>query len=235
MLDPLYLDNHLVVVVKPAGLLAQADRTGDADLVSLTKAYLQARFERPGDVFVGPVHRLDRPVSGVTVLARTGKAAARLSDAFRERRVEKRYLAVVEGRIDGAGERADFLLKENERVRVVPADCPGARRAEMRWRAVASAGGRSLVEVELLTGRPHQARLQLAALGTPILGDLRHGARRPFDGRNLALHAWRLAFWHPVRRIAASFSAPPPPTWRGLFDGEIAALAGSAPQALVGR
>lgn len=232
--DPLYLDNHLLVVVKPAGLLAQADRTGDPDLVSLAKAYLKERFQKPGEAFVGLVQRLDRPVSGVTVLARTSRAAARLTEAFRERRVEKRYLAVVEGRIEGAGERTDFLLKKGERITAVAEGHPDAKEARMRWRALASAGGLSLVEVELLTGRPHQARLQLAALGAPILGDFRHRARRPFDGKNLALHAWRLGFEHPVRHVPASFSTPPPTSWRGLFDAEVAALAGAAPHARVG-
>ena len=231
----LHLDNHLLVVVKPPGLLAQADRTGDPDLVSLAKAYLKARFERPGDVFVGLVHRLDRPASGVTALTRTSKAAARLTEAFRTRAVEKRYLAVVEGALDGAGERTDWLLKKNERIRVVPGGTPGAKEARMRWRALARDGARTLVEVALLTGRPHQARLQLAALGTPILGDLKHGARTPFGGgRAVALHAWRLAFAHPVRRVPAAFEAPPPTVWRGFFDSDIAALV-PAPRVEVGE
>jgi 23S rRNA pseudouridine1911/1915/1917 synthase len=217
----LHLDNHLLVVVKPAGLLAQADRTGDEDLLTLAKAFLKARFEKPGEVYLGLVHRLDRPVSGVMVLARTSKAAARLTEAFKERRVEKRYLAVVEGWLVGEGKRVDWLLKAHERVQVVKAGTPGAKCAAMRWEALAVAGHRSLVEVELLTGRAHQARVQLAALGTPILGDLRYGAKDELDGRNLALHAYRLAFEHPVLREPLAFSAPPPASWQGLFEGPI--------------
>jgi RluA family pseudouridine synthase len=219
--DVLHLDNHLLVVVKPAGMLAQADRTGDPDLLTLAKAYLKERFEKPGEVFLGLVHRLDRPVSGVMVLARTSKAAARLTAAFKARRVDKRYLAVVEGRLTGEGEREDWLLKERGHVRGVAEGTPGAKRAVLRWRALGVEGKTSLVEVVLLTGRAHQVRVQLATLGTPILGDLRYGARRALDGRNLALHAYRLAFEHPVRRIPLVFTAPPPAAWGGRFTGQI--------------
>jgi 23S rRNA-/tRNA-specific pseudouridylate synthase len=220
---PLYIDNHLLVVVKPPGLLSQADRTGDPDLVNLAREYLKREFGRPGEVFVGLVHRLDRPASGVMVLARTSKAAARLTAAFRERRVEKRYLAMVEGALEGAGERSDAIVKSGERMRLAPSGTPGARDALMRWRALATSSGLTLVEVELLTGRPHQARLQLAALGAPVLGDFRHGAARRFaHGRAIALHAWLLAFEHPVRREPCRFLAPPPEEWTGLFEEEIA-------------
>ena len=223
--EPLYVDNHLLVVVKPPGLLAQSDRTGDPDVASLAKAYLKERFQRPGDVFVGIVHRLDRPASGVTVLARTSKAAARLTAAFRERRVEKRYLAIVEGHLEGSGDRTDAIRKVGERIRLTTVGAPGAKEAAMRWRAIAGAGGHTLVEVELLTGRPHQARLQLAALGTPIVGDFRHGAREQFAGGGVvALHAWRLAFPHPVRDERCEFEAPPPSGWRGWFDEEVRVL-----------
>jgi 23S rRNA-/tRNA-specific pseudouridylate synthase len=231
--EPVYLDNHLLVVVKPPGLLAQADRTGDPDLVSLAKQFLKERFERPGDVFVGLVHRLDRPASGVTVLARTSKAAARLTAAFRERRVEKRYLAIVEGRLEGSGERVDAIRKIGERIRLAPAagaqEGEGWKEAAMRWRAIARAGERTLMEVELQTGRPHQARLQLAALGAPVLGDFKHGGRERFGGGGaVALHAWRLAFHHPARDAECAFEAPPPDEWAGLFEEEVRLLVPAA-------
>ncbi len=219
--DLLHLDNHLLVVVKPAGLPAQADRTGDADLLTLGKAFLKERFDKPGEVFLGLVHRLDRPVSGVLVLARTSKAAARLSEQFRLRAVEKRYLAVVEGQLTGEGERLDWLVKEDGHVRIVGASYPGARAAALRWKALACEHRRALVEVELLTGRAHQVRVQLAALGTPILGDLRYGAKVVLDGRKLALHAYLLGFAHPVQRVSLRFAAPPPISWRGLFEAAI--------------
>lgn len=221
----LYLDNHLLVVHKPAGLLVQADTTGDPDLLTLGKAFLKAEFDKPGSVFLGLVHRLDRPVSGVVVLARTSKAASRLSDQFRRRAPDKRYLALVEGRLEGEGTREDWLAKIDRRVRIVKQGHPQGKRAELKWRTLATERRRvievSLVEVELVTGRAHQIRVQLAALGHPILGDLRYGAEREFDGRNLALHSYRLEIEHPTKREPMLFSALPPPTWNGYFDSLI--------------
>ena len=220
--DVLYLDNHLLVVMKSAGLLVQEDATGDTDLLTLGKAFLKEKFDKPGNVFLGLVHRLDRPVSGVLVLARTSKAASRLSDQFRRRAPDKRYLALVEGRITGEGTREDWLAKIDRHVRVVKRGHPEGKRAELRWRSLATErtkqGDVSLLEVELVTGRAHQIRVQLSALGHPILGDLRYGAEREFDGRNLALHSYRLDIEHPTKRETMSFSALPPPTWRGYFD-----------------
>ena len=220
--DVVYLDNHLLVVHKPAGLLVQEDRTGDSDLLTLGKAFLKEKYDKPGNVFLGLVHRLDRPVSGVMVLARTSKAASRLSDQFRRRAPDKRYLALVEGRLDGQGRREDYLAKIDRHVRIVKPDHPKGKRAELRWQALATErrkeGNVSLVEVELLTGRAHQVRVQLAALGHPILGDLRYGAEREFDGRNLALHSYRLEIEHPTKREPMAFAAMPPATWQGTFD-----------------
>ncbi len=210
----LFVDNHLLVINKPAGMLAQADRTGDPDVLTLGKAYLKERFDRPGKVFLGLVHRLDRPVSGVMVLARTSKAAARLSAQFRERTPHKAYLALVEGRLtETAGSYTDFLLKTGRRVDVV-ADGRGGR-AVLHWRVVATGRAETLVAVRLETGRPHQIRVQFAHRGHPLVGDLRYGATRPFDGRNLALHCYRLAVIHPTLRTPVAWTAPPPETWRG--------------------
>ncbi len=234
--EVVYLDNHLLVVSKPAGTLVQGDATGDDDLVTLAKAYLKRRFDKPGNVFVGLVHRLDRPTSGVLVLARTSKAASRLSDQFRRRTVEKRYLALVQGVLSGAGRREDWLGPDGGSMAVVPEGTPGAKRAALRWRALVhradrKPAGRTLVEVELETGRKHQIRVQLAALGTPVVGDFRYGtASEPFaDGRGIALHAHTVTLEHPTRREPMTFSTPPPPSWRGLFDAEIARIVPPAP------
>ncbi|PAP77648.1 RluA family pseudouridine synthase [Rubrivirga marina] len=230
-MNPLYLDNHLLAVSKPPGLLTQADRTGDPDLVSLAKAYLKERFDKPGNVFVGLVHRLDRPASGVMMLARTSKAASRLSDQFRRRVPQKRYLAVVEGDPGDGGawtERVDAIDKGGGgSVDVVPVG--EGQRAALRYRTLARDSARSLVEVELLTGRKHQIRAQLAELGAPILGDFRYGNQTPFaDGRGVALHAYRLVVEHPTKREPVTVVAPPPEAWAGLFPDAVAETAGSA-------
>lgn len=218
--DVLYLDNHLLVVDKPAGMLSQEDRTGDLDVVTWAKAEIKQRFNKPGNVFVGLVHRLDRPVSGVMVLARTSKAAGRLSDQFRRRVIDKRYLAIVEGTLAGTGEAIDWLLKgPTGTVNRVPANTPGAKEARLRWRQLASTARYTLVEVKLMTGRAHQIRVQLAGMGTPIVGDLRYGASGPLgDGHGIALHAVRLTLEHPTRKEPMTWVSAPPSSWRGMLD-----------------
>jgi RluA family pseudouridine synthase len=223
-LEPVFIDNHLLVVNKPAGILSQADETGDEDMLTQGKAYLKERFNKPGNVYLGLVHRLDRPVSGVMVLARTSKAAGRLAEQFRSRTPVKKYLALVEGLCTGGGLQVDYLVKENRRVRCVSPDHPKAKRAELHWKALAYLDGISLIDLDLLTGRPHQIRVQLAGMGYPILGDLRYGARRFFDDRNLALHCYQLGIEHPIRREPMTWRVPPPATWNGFFDAQISAL-----------
>jgi RluA family pseudouridine synthase len=220
--EVLHLDNHLLVIAKPPGMLSQADQTGDLDVVSWGKAYLKARFEKPGNVFLGLVHRLDRPASGVMVLARTSKAARRLTEQFRDRLPEKRYLAILEGHLDGWGHWTDYLVKEGQQVRVVEAAHPGAKRAELRWQVVAQEGDATLADVRLLTGRAHQIRVQFAHRGVPLLGDVRYGAQEELDGRNLALHAYQLRVEHPTKRSMMTFSALPPATWGSRFALAIA-------------
>jgi RluA family pseudouridine synthase len=218
MFDVLYLDNHLLVVYKPPGLLVQEDRTGDPDLLTLGKAYLKEKFDKPGNVFLGLVHRLDRPASGVMVLARTSKAAARLSKQFRERTPEKRYLALIVGAVGGSGTCIDHLAKVDRHVHVVEADHPKAKRAVLQWRSLGSRDGLSLLDVRLKTGRAHQIRVQLAHQGWPILGDFRYGAEQELDGRNLALHCYHLAITHPTRRERMAWQAPPPDVWSAHLD-----------------
>jgi 23S rRNA pseudouridine1911/1915/1917 synthase len=219
-LDVLYEDNHCLAVNKPAGLLAQGDATGDPSLVDLAAAYLRAKYAKPGAVYVGLLHRLDRPVSGVVLLARTSKAAARLSAQFREGTVAKTYWAVAEGRIaPDSGTWTDHLLKDPARnvVSVVPPDAPGALEAVLDYRVLARQRDSTLVELRPRTGRPHQLRVQLGARGWPISGDARYGARSRLladdGGPRIALHARSLGFTHPTRGQWLEVVAPAPAGW----------------------
>lgn len=223
-LDVLHLDNHLLVVAKPAGLLAQADETGDIDLLTLGKAYLKDHFNKPGNVFLGLVHRLDRPVSGVMVLARTSKAAARLTSQFKQRTVSKRYIALVEGSLKGQGVYEDHMVKDGRQARIVGKNHPKAKHARLAWSCIATNGTHSLMDIELFTGRAHQIRLQFASRKHPLIGDLRYGANGEFDGRNLALHAYHLALSHPTQKTPLQWRLMPPASWSAYFAEETAAL-----------
>lgn len=207
-------DNHLLGLYKPAGLLVQGDRTGDASLLDLAKLWLKERYGKPGRVFLGLVHRLDRPVAGAVLFARTSKAASRLSEQFRRGTAEKTYLAVVEGKMaEPRGRLVHFVERGEGSSRIVPASWARGREARLRYRVLEEAGGRSLVEVLLETGRRHQIRLQLAHAGCPVAGDLRYGAASPLPGRQVALLAWRLRVEHPVRREPVLLESPRPRGW----------------------
>ncbi len=212
----LFVDNHLLVVRKPAGMLVQADATGDFDLLSWGKQWIKREFAKPGDVFLGLVHRLDRPVSGVVVFARTSKAASRLSQSFRERTVGKTYWALVEGETPPHDTLRGFLKRERTRSRM--SDDEMGSHAELRYRRLGYAAGISWLEVELGTGRHHQIRLQLADAGHPIVGDFKYRApgRKPGPGFGgmLALHARSLSIAHPVKDEICNFSSEPDAKWR---------------------
>ncbi|MBU2547726.1 MAG: RNA pseudouridine synthase [Proteobacteria bacterium] len=195
----LYEDNHILAVHKPAGLLVQGDASGRPNLLDLAKAYLKSKYNKPGRVFLGLVHRLDRQVGGVVVLARTSKAAARLSAQFRENRVQKVYWARVGGRPEPpAGECETYLIRQGSRNVPARPEEPGARAASLSYRTLAAGLETSLVEIELHTGRRHQIRAQLAALGHPILGDRKYGSTVPPLRDAIALSARRLTFEHPT-------------------------------------
>jgi 23S rRNA pseudouridine1911/1915/1917 synthase len=221
-IDVLYEDNHCLVVNKPAGLLSQADQTGDPDLVSWSKTYLKDRYGKPGDVFVGLVHRLDRPTSGVVLLARTSKAAGRLSNQFRMGKVSKVYWAIVEGHpTPPEGRWVDVLGKDRSanrsRVLVEPASEDQGRTAVVDYRELMRWSGYSKVELRPQTGRSHQLRVQLSDRGLPILGDRKYGASGSLqaeDGhRRIALHARELSFAHPTREETIVVIAPVPADW----------------------
>lgn len=220
MLEILFEDNHCLVVNKPAGLLSQGDVTGERTLLDEARAYLKETYAKPGNVFIGLVHRIDRPTSGVVLLARTSKAASRLSEQFREGTIGKTYLAVVEGSCPtDEGEWTDTLLKDDQQnvVAIVPEGTPGGRLGTLAYRVVDRAPGRALLEIRPRTGRAHQIRVQLSGRGLPIVGDRKYGARSTVlaeDGKpRVALHAAGLTFTHPTTKEAIVVNAPTPPDW----------------------
>jgi 23S rRNA pseudouridine1911/1915/1917 synthase len=207
-------DNHLLVLYKPAGLLVQGDETGAPNLLDLAKAWIRQRHRKPGQAFLGLVQRLDRPVAGVMLFARTSKAAARLSAQLRARQIRKIYLAVVAGRhLLPAGVLSHAIERRDRLSAVVPQPTALSREARLAYRVLDVQGDRSLVAVELETGRKHQIRLQLAHIGCPIMGDVRYGAPSPLASRQIALFARELSVEHPTRRERMTFCSPLPLGW----------------------
>jgi 23S rRNA pseudouridine1911/1915/1917 synthase len=210
-LDILYSDNHLFVVNKPAGVPVQRDRSASESVLDLAREHIKAEFDKRGNVFLGLVHRLDRPVSGVVVFARTSKAAARLSDQFRQRSVEKKYWALVEGQVPPGGTLEDYIVRRGTSSFI---NTSGAgKNALLSYRALHVMEKLSFVEIELETGRHHQIRVQFASRGHPVLGDVRYGAKIEFEGKALALHARSIVIRHPTRDEKLSFTADPGETW----------------------
>jgi 23S rRNA pseudouridine1911/1915/1917 synthase len=210
----LYVDNHLLAVYKPSGLLVQGDRTGDACLLDLAKQWTKQRYHKPGKVFLAMAHRLDRPVAGVVLFARTSKAAGRLAQQFRERKVEKEYLAVVHGQVKKDSNRLVHSIERRDRVsRVVSAPTEQSQEARLRFMQLGSDGKTSLLRITLETGRRHQIRIQLAHVGHPILGDLRYGAGKPLPDKQVALLARQLTVDHPTRGTRLTFTCPIPQSW----------------------
>ncbi|WP_425615701.1 RluA family pseudouridine synthase [Anatilimnocola sp. NA78] len=215
-LDVLYEDNHLLVVNKWPGIATQGVTDDEPSVARLAKEYLKLKYSKPGNVYLGVVSRLDAMVSGVLVLARTSKAAARLSEQFRERETSKIYWALVERLPRGkSGELVHWVRKDErqQKMVVVPTGTSGAQEARLNFRSLGKVSGAELLEVELLTGRKHQIRLQLAETGSPILGDRKYGIGTPFaDG--IALHSRTLTIAHPVTKESLTFTAPLPMAWQ---------------------
>ncbi|MGM0507299.1 MAG: RluA family pseudouridine synthase [Bacteroidota bacterium] len=209
----IYEDNHLLVVIKPAGLLSQEDHTGAPDILSLAKAWIEKRDQKPGRAWMGLVHRLDRPVSGVMVLAKTSKAASRISEQIRQRTVEKSYLLVCSGVPDPAGEWSHHLKKEpgSNTSRVVQTPGKGSKESRLRFRNLATTSDRSasLVHVELITGRSHQIRVQFAHMGYPLLGDRKYGGPKTSLPAP-ALLSGSFSLDHPTQKERLRFVAPLP-------------------------
>jgi 23S rRNA pseudouridine1911/1915/1917 synthase len=228
MLQILYEDNHCLAVAKPAPLLTQGVPPGIPTLEAMVKAYLKERYHKPGNVYLGIPHRLDRPVSGVVLFARNTKAARRLAEQFQKRQVTKTYWAAVEGHVEPSeGVWEDWLLKlpEEARAERVEPETTGARHALLHYRRLCAQPDTCLLEVRLETGRMHQIRVQAAVRGWPVRGDVLYGARLPFGppadlprDRVIALHARSLTFLHPIRYEPIAVSAPLPEFWREVAE-----------------
>jgi 23S rRNA pseudouridine1911/1915/1917 synthase len=209
----LFEDNHLLVVNKASGVLVQGDATGDVPLAELCKEYIKKKYEKPGAVFLGVVHRLDRPVSGIVVLARTSKALERMNELFRERQTEKTYWAIVTDKPkQNEGTLIHWLLKDEKKNKTTAyiRETNGALRSELNYKLIAQSGGEYLIEVNPITGRPHQIRVQLASMGCVIKGDVKYGYDEPNADGSICLHARRLLFIHPVKKESVVFEAPLP-------------------------
>jgi len=210
----LYEDNHLLAVAKPVGLATMGVAEGTPSLLAIAKEYVKQRYHKPGNVYLGAMSRLDAPVSGVVLFARTSKAAARLTEQFRTRAVQKVYLAIVAGEPPPVGECADWLAKDerHRRMHIARAGGAGTQEARLGFRRLSRLSQGWLLEVVLETGRKHQIRLQLGSRGWPVLGDRKYGSRERFP-LGIALHARRLTFSHPSRGEPISLVAPLPPAW----------------------
>ena len=211
----IYIDNHLIAVTKPAGLLTQPDRNTDESLIDQTRQWIKEKYNKPNNIFLGLVHRLDRNVSGVVLFARTSKAASRLSKQFREGTPKKHYRAIVLGKLkEEHTTLVHYLRKEKSlKTTVFPRETPTAKRSELSYEVVNSLEKKSLLEVSLSTGRFHQIRAQMAFIGHPIIGDVKYGAPEPLPNQEIALYAHKLVFSHPVSNEEITLTAPEPKTW----------------------
>ena len=208
----LYEDNHILALNKLPGEIVQADKTGDSALNEILKAYIKERDHKPGNVFMGVPHRLDRPVSGVALFAKTGKALERFNKMFSCRDIQKRYWAITLQKPEPESARLLHYLYRNEKQNksyAYPLPKPEAKEALLNYRCVGSSDRYFFVEVELLTGRHHQIRAQLSAIGCPIKGDLKYGAPRSNPDAGISLHASSLCFIHPVKNMPVEIIAPP--------------------------
>ena len=215
----LYEDNHLIIVNKKCGEIVHSDISGDVPLEQMVKDYLKKKYNKPGEVFLGVAHRVDRPVSGIVVFARTSKALVRLNRMFQEKLIKKIYWAIVKNPPPNvAGTLIHHIIRntKNNRTYICTDDQEGAKKAILNYRHIASSDRYHLLEIDLKTGRHHQIRCQLAAIGCPVRGDLKYGYNRSKPNGGISLHSRHIAFKHPVREEMINLTAPLPddPLWK---------------------
>jgi len=220
-----YEDNHIIIVSKRAGILVQGDSTGDRTLTDAVKDYIKAKYDKPGEVFLHPVHRLDRPVSGLVIFARTSKGLERMMELFRKRDIQKTYWAVVRRKpANEKGKLTHWLVKDEKRnvVTAYDTEVQGSQKAELYYKVLGCINKHYLLEVEPISGRPHQIRVQLATMGCPIRGDLKYGYDKPNADGSINLHARRIFFVHPVKKepIICKAAVPPIPFWEEFLELE---------------
>ncbi len=216
-----YEDNHIIIVNKTASEIVQGDKTGDVPLSETVKQYLKEKYHKPGNVFIGVTHRLDRPVSGLVVFAKTSKALSRLNEMFKNSEVKKTYWAIVKQTpAETEGELVNYLVRNEKQNKSYAYDTekPGSKKAVLHYRLIARSDNYCLLEVDLKTGRHHQIRCQLAKMGCPIKGDLKYGFPRSNPDGSICLHARRVRFVHPVSKELIDVVAPVPSDnlWRSL-------------------
>ncbi|NNE28415.1 MAG: RluA family pseudouridine synthase [Saprospiraceae bacterium] len=212
-LEVIYEDNHLIAINKPAGVLVQGDQTGDTPISEEVKFYIKHRYNKPGDVYLGVIHRLDRPVSGALIFARTSKGLTRMNALFQQREIQKRYLAISKWHPDELNGRIEtFLFKDKSKNKVRLMDkpsnrTPNAKKAITEYRLLSEVDGNYLYEVNPITGRPHQIRAHMQSVGAPLKGDLRYGAKKALTDASICLHCFELSFVHPVKKEPVTIKA----------------------------
>lgn len=212
----LYFDNHMIITVKPAGMLVQGDRSGDESLNDIIKKFVKEKFNKQGNVYVGLIHRLDRPTSGIVCFAKTSKAAARLSKQFQCKKVEKSYLAIVQGNVPESGTYEDKILK----IETNSFLSEKGKIALLSFQKIANIDNYSLIKIDLKTGRHHQIRVQFASRGFPVIGDFRYGSITKFPNQSIGLHAYALTVSHPISNEKMTFYSNPGENWPNYFRNE---------------
>lgn len=211
--DILYEDNHIIAVNKKPSQIVQEDKTGDKPLIEFVKDYIKEKYNKPGEVFLGVVHRIDRPVSGVVVFARTSKAQARLNEMLKTREIKKKYLAIVKNRPPKDSDNIkNYILRNTKQNKsyIYQKEVKDSQSAELNYKLLGSSDNYHLLEIDLITGRHHQIRAQLSSIGCPIKGDLKYGSPRSNEDASICLHSYTMVFIHPIKKEQLIITAPPP-------------------------